>query len=70
MIQNTDAIKTCDGQILSAEHFTCLPKSGVGTLSSVTINHERPPMSCLQQLDTLKANSWTMMYNGATIAKV
>ena len=39
------------------EHLTCLPKRGVGALLSVSaFNHERAPMSYLQQLDVLKAN--------------
>ena len=42
------------------QHLTCLPKRGVGTLSTVsTFDHERAPMSCLQRLEALKANNWT-----------
>ena len=46
------------------EHLrtTCMPKKGVGTpLSVSTFNHERMPVpvSCLQQLNTLKTNIWT-----------
>ena len=42
------------------EHLTSLPKRGMGALLSVfACNHEREPMSCLQQLGALKANNWT-----------
>ena len=42
------------------EHLTSLPKRGVGALSTVFVfNHERAPTSCLQRLETLKANNWT-----------
>ena len=43
-------------------------KEGVGTLLSVAaFNHERVSMSCLQQLNALKANNRTKnTYNGAT----
>ena len=43
-------------------------KEGVGTLLSVAaFNHERASMSCLQQLNALKANNRTKnTYNGAT----
>ena len=35
-------------------------KGGVGALSTVAIfNHERAPMSYLQQLEALEANTWT-----------
>ena len=40
------------------EHFTSLPKKGVGALLSVvTFSHERTPMWCC--LRALEANSWT-----------
>ena len=41
------------------EHLTSLPTRTVGALSSVSaFNHERVPMSCLQQLDAPEANNW------------
>lgn len=38
------------------------PKRGVSAFSSVPtfINHKRVPISCLQQIDALKANNWTV----------
>ena len=43
-----------------AEHLTILPKRGMGALLSVSaLIHEKVPMSCLQWLDVLEANSWT-----------
>ena len=47
------------------EHLTSLPRRGVGVVLSVSaFNHERAPMSCLQQFDALEANN----YNGTTSA--
>ena len=44
--------------------YTGLPKKGVGALlSGSAFNHERAPMSCLQQLDALVENKW---YNRTT----
>ena len=43
------------------EHLISLPKRGVGALSTVSAltDHERAPMSCLQQLKALEANNCT-----------
>lgn len=48
-----------------AEHLISLLKRGVGALSSVSTfnNYERVPMSCLQQIDALKENNWTVQHS-------
>ena len=53
---------------LWAEHFTSLPKRGVGALSTVSaFNHKRVPTSCLQWFEALEAKiGHKIMYNGIT----
>ena len=46
------------------EHLTSLPRRGVGVVLSVSaFNHERAPMSCLQQFDALEANNYNVQWN-------
>ena len=52
------------------EHLTSLPKRGAGALLSVSaFNHKRVSMSCLQQLDILKATNNNSAVNRHTKAK-
>ena len=46
------------------EHLTSLPRRGVGVVLSVSaFNHERAPMSCLQQFDALEVNNYNVQWN-------
>ena len=52
------------------EHLTSLSKRGMGTLLSVSaFNHKRASMSCLQQLDILKATNNNSAVNWHAKAK-